>query len=75
MKESSKILASHLKEKNLLTLDTFYSTCEKDLLSYFSSEENLFYSSNVQDIMQKIGFQKYKPSDWHLYIDTSERSL
>ena len=38
-KDSSEILASHLKEKHLLTLDTkirFYRTCKKDFLASFS---------------------------------------
>ncbi|CAG9787072.1 unnamed protein product [Diatraea saccharalis] len=70
-KESSEILASRLKEKNLLTPDTkitFYRTREKDLLPYFSSEENLVYCNNVEGLIQKMGLQKYIPSEWRLLL-------
>ena len=78
LKESSEFLASCLKEKNLLTLDTkttFYCIHEKDLRPYFSSKEQVVYCYNVQGIMQKMGLQKYKPSDWRLFIDSNKRSL
>lgn len=43
---TTDILTSCLKEKNLLTSDTkvtFHRTQQKDLLSYFTTEENLVY--------------------------------
>ena len=77
-KESSEILASRLKEKNLLTPETnitFYRTREKNLLQYFSQEKDLVFCNDVGNILQQMGLKNYKARDWRLFMDSSKRSL
>lgn len=77
-KESAELLASRLKEKNLLasgTKVTFYRTREQDLLPFFNSENDLVFCSDVQGLLLKMGLSKYQPSEWRLFIDSSKRSL
>ena len=79
-KETLEILASRLNEKNLLqpgTNITFYRRREKDLLPYFSKENNLVFCNDVGRLLQKMGLAEYSynPQEWHLFIDSSVRSL
>ena len=77
-KETSEILASRLNEKNLLqpgTNITFYRRREKDLLPYFSKENNLVFCNDVGGLLQKMGLAEYNPQEWRLFIDSSVRSL
>ena len=78
LKETSEILASRLNEKNLLqpgTNITFYRRREKDLLPYFSKENNLVFCNDVGGLLQKMGLAEYNPQEWRLFIDSSVRSL
>lgn len=77
-KDAAELLGSRLQENNLLaagTSVTFYRNREKDLLQYFSDEENLVYCNNIPDLINKLGSVKYDPNDWRLFIDSSKRSL
>ena len=77
-KESSELLASRLNEKNLLhagTKITFYRTREKDLLPFFSEENNLVFCNDVGGLLKKMGLSEYLPHAWRLFIDSSKRSL
>jgi hypothetical protein len=76
-KESSEMLASGLKEKNVLypgTKITFYRRREKDLLPFFT-EDNLVFCNDIGNILKKIGLSEYNPREWRLFIDSSKRSL
>ncbi|GFT49405.1 uncharacterized protein TNCV_4583651 [Trichonephila clavipes] len=77
-KEASEILASRLKEKNLLTPETnitFYRTREKNLSPFFSQEKDLVFCNDFGGLLQQMGLKKYQPIDWRLFIDSSKRSL
>ena len=77
-KDSSKLLASRLKEKNVLQPGkkiTFYRRREKDLLSFFTKENNLVFCSDIGNLLKKTGLSEYNPSDWRLFIDSSKRTL
>ena len=56
-KETVEILASRLKDKNCLRTGastTFYRTREKELLPYFSKEEELVYYKNIERLLLKM---------------------
>lgn len=77
-KENSELLASRLREKNLLefgTKVTFYRTREKDLLNFFSQEDDIVFCQDVRGLLIKMGHSEYLPDDWRLFIDSSKRSL
>ncbi|GFV38225.1 uncharacterized protein TNCV_4792111 [Trichonephila clavipes] len=79
-KEASEILASRLKEKNLLTPETnitFYRTRGKKSVTtfFFPQEKYLVFCNDVGGLLQQMGSKKYQPSDWRLFIGSSERSL
>ena len=77
-KESSELLASRLKEKNLLqlgTLITFYRKCHIEFLPYFTQENDILYCNDIAGLLQQLGVQQYDPQDWRLFIDSSKRSL
>ena len=77
-KETSEVLTSRLNEKNLLqpgTNITFFGRREKDLLPYFSKENNLVFCNDVGGLLQKMGLAEYNPQEWRLFIDSSVRSL
>lgn len=77
-KESSELLASRLKEKNLLypgTKITYYRNREKDLLPFFSQDNNLVYCNDVKGLLEKMDLLEYIPDQWRLFIDSSKRSL
>ena len=77
-KESSKLLASRLKEKNLFqhgTLITFYRKCHIEFLPYFTQENDTAYCNDVAGLLRQLGVQHYDPQDWCLFINSSKRSL
>jgi hypothetical protein len=72
-KEFSELLASRLKEKNILrtgTKITFYRRREKDLLPFFTEDNNLVFSNDIGNILKKIGRSEYNSSEWRLFIDS-----
>ncbi|QQP36648.1 Uncharacterized protein FKW44_021815, partial [Caligus rogercresseyi] len=77
-KISSELLASRLKEKNLLGKDvriTFFRRRHEDYMGYFCQEEDLVYCRDVAGLLVKLGAPQYDPRDWRLFIDSCNRSL
>jgi hypothetical protein len=77
-KESSELLASRLKEKNVLhpgTKITFYRRREKDLLPFFTEDSNLVFCNDIGNLLKKTGLSEYNPSEWLHFIESSKRSL
>lgn len=77
-KTSAELLASRLKEKNLLGEDariTFFRRRHQDYMGYFCEEEDLVYCRDVAGLLAKLGAPQYDPRDWRLFIDSSKRSL
>ena len=76
-KESSELLASRLKEINMLqqgTLITFYRR-HAEFFKYFSEENDIVYCNNVEGLLKKLCIREYNPQDWRLFIDSCKRSL
>jgi hypothetical protein len=72
------LFASILKEKNVLqsgTKITFYRRRQKDLLPFFTKENNLLFCNDIGNLLKKIGLSEHNPSGWHLFIDSSKRGL
>src|SRR5215469_775294 len=66
-KTSSELLASRLKEKNLLGKDariTFFRRRHEDYMGYFCQEEDLVYCRDVNGLLAKLGAPQYDPRDW-----------
>ena len=77
-KESSELLASRLKEKNLLqpgTFITYYRNRHAEFLPYFTQEKDILFCDNVEGILKKLGVTQYDPNDWRLFIGSCKRSL
>ena len=65
-KKSSELLASRLKEKNLVqpvTLINFYRRRHIEFLPYFTPENDIVYCNNVAGLLQQLGVQQYVPLD------------
>jgi len=77
-KEGAELLASRLKEKNLLTKGTkssHYRDRDKPFRQYFSADTGLVYCHNVKGLMDELKKDVYKADEWRLFIDSSKRSL
>lgn len=77
-KQQSEVLASRLKQRALLQPGakvSFYRNREKDLLPYFTSENDLVYCHDIKGLLMAMGLPDYQPADWRLFIDSSKRSL
>lgn len=77
-KKSAELLASRLKEKRCLQPDvsiTSYRTRERDILPYFTEENDIVYCKNIPGLLNLMGLPVYRPEDWRLFIDSSKRSL
>ena len=77
-KEAVEILASRLKDKNCLRTGasiTFYRTREKELLPYFSKEEELVFCKDIEVVLLKMEASQYRALEWRLFIDSSKRCL
>lgn len=77
-KASSELLASRLKERNLITKETkvsYYRTREKGLLPFFAEEDDFVYCTDISGLMIAMGLQRYNSIEWRLFIDSSKRSL
>ena len=76
-KEKSEILASRLKENNLLDRDVKISYHRKrnfGLKEYFSVDGPLYFCHAIPGLFSSID-QPYNTSDWRFFIDSSQRSL
>ena len=77
-KESSELLASRLKEKNLLqpgTLIICYRKRHSEFLPYFTQENDIIYCNDVVSLLRQLGVQHYTPQNRSLFIDSSKWSL
>ena len=77
-KESAELLASRLKEKNLLsgsTRVTFYRNRHEEFLCYFTQEKDLVFCTDITQLLHALGVPQYQPHDWRLFIDSCKRSL
>ena len=76
-KEKAKLLASRLKEKNLLAVGVKISHFRKrnnDLSRFFTIDGTLCYCNNVNGLFENLS-QVHSPRDWRLFIASSKRSL
>ncbi|GBP31362.1 hypothetical protein EVAR_13482_1 [Eumeta japonica] len=77
-KSASEILASRLKERNLVTKETrisYYRTRERNLLKYFAEEDNFVFCKDIPGLMAAMRLKNYASNEWRLFIDSSKRSL
>ena len=77
-KESSELLASRLKEKNLLqpgTFVTYYPNRHAEFLPYFTQEKDIVFCNNVEGVLKKLVVTQCDPNDRRLFIDSCKRSL
>ena len=44
-------------------------------MPYFTQENDIVYCNDVAGLLRQLGAQQYDPQDWHLFIDSSKRSL
>ena len=57
-KESSKVLASRLKDRNLLqhgTKITFYRTRDKEIVPFFDDQLNFVFCKDIPGVLMKLG--------------------
>lgn len=76
-KQKSELLASRLKERNLLAPDTkitVYRNRHKKFEKYFSTTDNACYCSDVRGLFEEFG-EPYDATEWRLFIDSSKLSL
>ena len=72
-KHQSELLASRLKEKNLVTADvriTKFRTRSDDLQEKFSMLNNLCFCNDIVGLFEELDLP-YDPSQWRLFIDAS----
>lgn len=77
-KDGAELLASRLKEKNLLLKGTkvsIYRTRDESFRKYFTQDEDLVYCHDVTGLMNDLKKNVYKAEEWRLFIDSSKRSL
>ena len=77
-KESSEVLASRLKDQNILqdgTKITFYRTREKEFVQFFDDQLNFVFCEDILGVLMKLDVAEYSPTDWRLFIDSLKRSL
>ena len=76
--DSAELLASRLKEKNLLPDSariSFFRNRHQEYLRFFSPVKELVYCTDNAQLLFKLGVLQYEPKDWRLFIDNSKRSL
>lgn len=78
-KESSQLLGSRLREKNLLERNTtfaWYRNREMEFRRFFSFDDtsSFVYCNNIEELVHELGID-YDPTEWRLFIDSSNKSL
>ena len=53
---------------------SLYRNREKDVTTYFSSQDTLIYCNDVDGRKRTIGHE-HQPENWRLYIDSNKLSL
>jgi len=77
-KDGAELLASRLKERNLLTKGTkvsFYRTKYESFRKYFTQDHDLVYCNDVTGLINELKEDIYKSDNWRLFIDFSTQSL
>ena len=77
-KESSEVLSSRLKDKDLLDEDTnisLYWNRDAEFIALFNQTLEIVYCSDIKRVLLMLGVDKYDPNSWWLFIDRSKRSL
>lgn len=77
-KDSAELLASKLKERNLLlpeTKVTVYRKREQEFVKYFTSENSLVYCHDIEGLINVYKKDLYNADDWRLFIDSSKENL
>ncbi|KAI6648704.1 hypothetical protein LOD99_7930 [Oopsacas minuta] len=77
-KDASEILASRLSEHHVLHSEakiTYYRCRDEELIRYFSEEGGFVFCSNIPGLLSAMGLPQYNRNEWHLFIDSSKRSL
>ncbi|KAI6647085.1 hypothetical protein LOD99_8922 [Oopsacas minuta] len=76
-KDKDELLASRLKQKNLLDKDVLVSHNRKrnfDLAQYYTTDGPLCNCNDIEGLYANV-LQEHSTSDWRLFIDSSKRSL
>ncbi|GBO06477.1 hypothetical protein AVEN_130198-1 [Araneus ventricosus] len=76
-KDGTELLGPRLKNKNLLTPGTsfsWYRHREKEFTQFFSKEGNLVFRNDGQGLKKCFDIE-CDPSEWRLFIDSSETNL
>ena len=76
--ESAELLASRLNEINFLQAKTnvrFYRNRETNFLPYFKQYEEIIVCNDVELLLMELGILYFDANSWHLFIDSSKRSL
>ena len=76
-KDKAELLASRLKERNLLQSDVrvcHYRIRNNVLKTFFRVDGLLDFCHDISGFCNELK-QEYNPSDWRLFIDFSQRSL
>ena len=69
---------SRLKERNFMqtkTNVTFYRKREGNFLPHFKQYEEIVVCNDVELLLMELSFVHYEANSWHLFIDSSKRSL
>ena len=74
-KESSEVLTSRLKEKNLLESGTpviYYRNQDAEFSAFFKQSTDLVYCSDPEQVLLLLSVGQYNGSDCLLFIDNSK---
>lgn len=79
-KEAHELLASRLKEKNLLEKGakiTVYRNREHEFRAFFTYDKSLelVYCNDIAGLLNSLKDNIYEPEEWRLFMDSSVRSL
>ena len=76
-KDKAELLASRLKERNMLKDDVrvcHFRIRNHNLKTYFVVDGPMVYCHDINGLFRELR-QEHIPSDWRLFIDSSQRSL
>lgn len=76
-KQKAEVLASRLKERNLLATDakiTAFRNRHTQFAKYYAKKDNACFCFDINGLFREFG-EPYDPSEWRLFIDSSKLSL
>ena len=77
-KDQSQILASILKERNMLTHDTsisYFKSRESWFRKVFDIKDSFVFCASAKCLLLELSIRHYDACAWRLFIDSSKRSL